>query len=96
MKAINVTELKTNLSRYLRIASRGTRIVINDRDEPIAQIGPPEGEARSWHERLAREGRLRLGSQDWGRLSITPHAASVDIQAVLSAVREEPDEVRRR
>jgi antitoxin (DNA-binding transcriptional repressor) of toxin-antitoxin stability system len=89
MKTINVTELKTNLSRYLRMAARGTRIVVKDRDDPIAQLGPPDAEARSWPERLAGEGRLRLGSQDWGRLSITPLSARVDIQSVLAAVRKE-------
>lgn len=96
MKTINVTELKANLSRYLRMASRGVRIVVRDREDPIAQLGPPEPEARSWRERLGREGQLRLGTQDWGRLKISPPAGHVDIQAALAAVREEPDEVRRR
>ena len=96
MKTINVTELKANLSRYLRMASRGARIVVRDREDPIAQLGPPEPEARSWRERLGREGHLRLGTQDWGRLKISPLPDRVDIQAVLAAVREEADEVRRR
>lgn len=96
MKTINVTELKANLSRYLRLASRGTRIVVRDREDPIAQLGPPEPEARSWRERLGRDGLLRLGSQDWGQLKISPLPEPVDIQAALAAVREESDEVRRR
>jgi antitoxin (DNA-binding transcriptional repressor) of toxin-antitoxin stability system len=96
MKAINVSELKANLSRYLRLASRGARIVVKDRDEPIAQLGPPPGEALSWRDRLAREGRLRLGTQDWGKLKVRKLDRSVDIQASLRAVREDPDEVRRR
>ena len=33
MKSINVTELKAHLSKYLRMASRGVRIVVKDRDE---------------------------------------------------------------
>jgi antitoxin (DNA-binding transcriptional repressor) of toxin-antitoxin stability system len=53
MKTINVTELKTHLSRYLRLASRGRRIVVRDRDEPIAEIGPPRADAAAWHDRLA-------------------------------------------
>jgi antitoxin (DNA-binding transcriptional repressor) of toxin-antitoxin stability system len=96
MKAINVTELKANLSKYLRLASRGGRILVKDRDEPIAQLGPPEDAATSWAERLAAQGRLRLGSQDWARLRISPAGRHVDIQASLRAVREDPDEVRRR
>ena len=96
MKAINVTELKANLSKYLRMASRGARVLVKDRDEPIAQLGPPEAEAMSWRDRLEREGRLRLGTQDWGRLAISRLDRPIDIQASLQAVREDPGEVRRR
>jgi len=96
MKAINVTELKAHLSKYLRMASRGSRILVKDRDEPIAQLGPPETEAAPWRERLARDGRLRLGTQDWRKLEISPLDHPVDIQASLRAVREDPGEVRRR
>jgi antitoxin (DNA-binding transcriptional repressor) of toxin-antitoxin stability system len=94
MKAINVTELKANRSKYLRMASRGSRILVKDRDEPIAQLGPPRAEAAS--RRDAREGRLRLGTQDWRRLEISPLDRRFDIQASLRAVREDPGEVRRR
>ena len=96
MKDINVSELKAHLSKYLRMASRGARIVIKDRDEPIAQLGPPSAEPLSWRERLAREGRLRPGTQAWSRVSVSPSGRRVDIQAALRAVREDPSEVRRR
>jgi antitoxin (DNA-binding transcriptional repressor) of toxin-antitoxin stability system len=96
MKTINVTELKANLSRYLRLASRGARIVVKDRDEPIAQLGPLERDAGSWRERLTRTGRLRPGLQDWTSLKLTRLATPVDVQAALRAVREDPSEVRRR
>jgi antitoxin (DNA-binding transcriptional repressor) of toxin-antitoxin stability system len=96
MKSIKVSELKAHLSRYLRMASRGSRIVVKDRDDPIAQIGPPDAAPLSWRERLAREGRLRLGSQDWDALQISKLERPVDIQASLRAVREDPHEVRGR
>ena len=96
MKTINVTELKAHLSKYLRMASRGSQILVKDRDEPIAQIGPPQAEAVSWRDRLAREGRLRLGTQDWRKLEISPLDRPIDIQASLREVREDPGEVRRR
>ncbi|MCY4627405.1 MAG: hypothetical protein OXE58_07530 [Acidobacteria bacterium] len=96
MLSIKVTELKSHLSRYLRQASRGERITVRDRDDPIAELGPARGEPLSWRDRLVREGRLRPGTQDWGALTISPTARRVDIQASLRAVREEPDEVRRR
>jgi antitoxin (DNA-binding transcriptional repressor) of toxin-antitoxin stability system len=96
MKVINVSELKAHLSKYLRMASRGSQIVVRDRDEPIAQLGPPHAEAQSWRDRLAREGRLRVGTQSWADLKISKLGRRVDIQASLRAVREDPNEVRRR
>jgi antitoxin (DNA-binding transcriptional repressor) of toxin-antitoxin stability system len=89
MKAISVSELKAQLSRYLRMASRGTKILVKDRDEPIAQIGPPQAEAAMWHERLAREGRLRPGSQSWTKLKVSKLDRHVDIQSSLRGVRED-------
>jgi antitoxin (DNA-binding transcriptional repressor) of toxin-antitoxin stability system len=96
MKAINVTELKAHLSKYLRMASRGTHFIVKDRDEPVAQLGPLQVEALSWRDRLARDGRLRLGTQSWGSLEISRLERRVDIQASLRAGREDPSEVRRR
>ncbi|MBI4617532.1 MAG: type II toxin-antitoxin system Phd/YefM family antitoxin [Planctomycetes bacterium] len=96
MKVINVSELKAHLSKYLRMASRGSRIIVKDRDEPIAELGPLHVEAPSWRERLARDGRLRLGTQRWAALAISTLDRPVDIQASLRAVREDPSEVRRR
>jgi antitoxin (DNA-binding transcriptional repressor) of toxin-antitoxin stability system len=96
MKSINVSELKAHLSKYLRMASRGTRIVVKDREEAIAQLGPLDAEEQSWRERLARDGRLRLGTQDWGTLQVSRFERAVDIQSSLRAVREDPSEIRRR
>jgi prevent-host-death family protein len=93
MKTIKVTELKAHLSRYLRLASRGSRIVVTDRDEPIAQLGPLETKGIQWRERLAREGRLRRGTQRWDSLKISTLDRAVDVQAALRAVREDPREV---
>ena len=96
MKAINVTELKTHLSKYLRQASRGTRILVKDREEAVAELGPPHVDAVSWRDRLIHEGRLRRGTQAWETLTISALGRRVDIQASLRAVRDDPDEVRRR
>jgi antitoxin (DNA-binding transcriptional repressor) of toxin-antitoxin stability system len=96
MKDIKVSELKAHLSKYLRMASRGALILVKDRDEPIAQLGPPRVDGGSWRERMARQGRLRLGTQRWAELKISKLDRAVDIQASLQAVREDPTEVRRR
>jgi antitoxin (DNA-binding transcriptional repressor) of toxin-antitoxin stability system len=78
------------------MAARGERVVVKDRDEPIAQLGPLEAPPEAWPERLARSGRLRLGTQAWDQLEITNLDRPVDIQTSLRAVREESGEVRRR
>src|SRR5262245_47028631 len=95
MKTVNVTELKAHLSKYLRMASRGARILVNDRDEPLAEIGPVSKEVLPWRERLARAGRLRTGTQACAKLKISSLDRAVDIQSSLRAVREDPNEVRR-
>ena len=89
MKSIKVTELKAHLSKYLRLASQGTRIVVNDRDEPIAEIGPPLGAPVSWRERMARENRLTLGTQQWNELAISRLQTQVDIQTALQDIRDD-------
>jgi antitoxin (DNA-binding transcriptional repressor) of toxin-antitoxin stability system len=91
-----LVELKAHLSRYLRLASRGTAIIVKDRDEPIAQLGPLPPAAQPWRARLVEAGRLRPGTQDWGKLRVSRLESPVDIQASLRAVREDPSEVRRR
>ena len=70
--------------------------MVKDRNDPIAQLGPLDKEPLLWQDRLAREGRLRLGSQDWVSLAVTKLDRSIPIQASLLSVREEPSEVRRR
>jgi antitoxin (DNA-binding transcriptional repressor) of toxin-antitoxin stability system len=96
MKSVNVTELKAHLSKYLRMASRGNRIVVKDRDEPIAQLGPLPSDEHSWRTRLAQAGRLRPGTQDWGKLTVSRVNTRVNVRESLEAVREDPSEVRRR
>ena len=96
MKVINVSELKANLSRYLRMASRGARIVVQDRDDPVAEIGPPAPSAGDWRDRLERAGRLRRGSQRWESLRFSKLKDTIDVAAALRATREDPGEVRRR
>jgi antitoxin (DNA-binding transcriptional repressor) of toxin-antitoxin stability system len=96
MKTINVSQLKAHLSKYLRLAAKGSRIVVQDRNEPIAQLGPLEGVAASWRERLAREGRLRRGTQEWKQMRIARPRKAIDVAAALRDVREDNSEIRRR
>ena len=40
MKHVKIAELKDNLSRYLRAASKGASVVVTDRARPVARIVP--------------------------------------------------------
>lgn len=91
-----MSELKAHLSKYLRQASRGARIIVHDRDQPVAQLAPLDADAVGWPEQLVRAGRIRLGTQRWNDLRISKTRKRIDIQASLQAVKEEPSEVRRR
>lgn len=90
-----MSELKAHLSKYLRLASRGVRIVVRDRDEPIAELGPSGKGVLTWLDRLEQAGRLRRGTQKWSALRISKTARPVDVQESLGEVREERREVRR-
>ena len=61
MKAINITELKNNLSMYLRKVRTGEEIIVRDRDIPVAKIIPWCGEHDDELLVLASKGIIRLG-----------------------------------
>jgi hypothetical protein len=67
-----------------------------DRTEPVAQLGPLDTPDLPWRERLARDGRLTRGSQEWGSLRISKLGRVVDIQRALDDVREDAGDLRRR
>jgi prevent-host-death family protein len=39
-KSVGVAELRRNLSLYLRRVSNGERLVVTDRNRPVAELGP--------------------------------------------------------
>jgi prevent-host-death family protein len=40
-RTVGVAELRQNLSRYLRRVERGERLLVTDRNRPVAELGPP-------------------------------------------------------
>jgi prevent-host-death family protein len=69
MKTASVSDLKANLSRYLRLVRRGSEVQILDRGLPIARLvglhGPsesPDPRDRERLDRLVRAGVVRRGS----------------------------------
>ena len=54
---VGVGELRQNLSRYLRRVERGERLVVTDRNRPVAELGPPSSTGAELY-RLIVAGRV--------------------------------------
>ena len=54
---VGIAELRQNLSVYLRRVAEGERLVVTDRNRPVAELGPPSGTAGAL-DRLIAEGRV--------------------------------------
>lgn len=76
---VGVGELRQNLSRYLRRVERGERLVVTDRNRPVAELGPLSS-AGGELDRLVAEGRVsrptRLGLPEPLELEGDPYALS--------------------
>jgi len=76
---VGVGELRQNLSRYLRRVERGERLVVTDRNRPVAELGPPASTGAEL-DRLIVEGRVsrprRRGFPEPLELAGDPHALS--------------------
>lgn len=63
MKQVNVAEAKQRLSELLDRASRGERIAICRRNQPIAELGPVERRPSRLRPFGLAKGRLRVPSK---------------------------------
>jgi prevent-host-death family protein len=77
--AVGVAELRQNLSRYLRRVERGERLIVTDRNRPVAELGPPPTSGAAL-DRLIAEGRVsrptRRGLPEPLELAGDPYALS--------------------
>jgi prevent-host-death family protein len=79
MTTVGVAQLRQNLSKYLRLVERGERLVVTDRNRPVAELGPlpSTGEALDRliaERRVSRPTRRRLPEPL--QLAGDPHALS--------------------
>jgi prevent-host-death family protein len=79
MTTVGVAELRQNLSKYLQLVGRGERLVVTDRNRPVAELGPPSSTGEAL-DRLIAEGRVSRPSRrnlpEPLRLTGDPHALS--------------------
>jgi len=57
MTTVGIAELRQNLSKYLRRVERGERLLVTDRNRPVAELGPPPATGDAL-DRLIAEGRV--------------------------------------
>ncbi len=43
VRAVGLKILKNKLSEYVRLAARGETVLVTDRDQVVAELGPPRG-----------------------------------------------------
>jgi antitoxin (DNA-binding transcriptional repressor) of toxin-antitoxin stability system len=88
-ETVGVAQLRQNLSKYLRLVERGQRLIVTDRNRPVAERGPPATQG-SGLDRLIAEGRVsrprRRGLPEPLRLDGDPYALS----RALDEIRGEP------
>ena len=77
--SVGVAELRQNLSKYLRRVERGERLLVTDRNRPVAELGPPPSTGPALDELIAA-GRVtpptRRGFPEPLRLEGDPYALS--------------------
>ena len=95
MTRVSISELKAQLSKYIREVKRGGEVQILDRGEPVAMlVAIPSRDVRSdddeRRERLIREGIIVPGKGD-GRaiLAMPPLKLKVDLLKALDEDRED-------
>ncbi|HLI33393.1 MAG TPA: type II toxin-antitoxin system prevent-host-death family antitoxin [Solirubrobacteraceae bacterium] len=84
MSSVGVADLRQNLSRYLRRAAAGERLLVTDRNRPVAELGPPPSTGEAL-DRLIAEGRLARPSR---RVLPEPLQLAGDLRALSRALDE--------
>ena len=78
-RTVGIAELRQNLSRYLQRVANGERLLVTDRNRPVAELGPPPVVGAAL-DRLIAEGKvvrpIRRGLPAPLSTGADPHALS--------------------
>lgn len=100
MKAVGIKQLKARLSEYVRLAKGGDTILVSDRDEVVAELGPPRRQMaqpdslEAVLDRLADRGSILRASQPKKGWSWSPPALSLreeEVSGLLEDQRSDRD-----
>jgi antitoxin (DNA-binding transcriptional repressor) of toxin-antitoxin stability system len=96
MKTAGVREVKDRFSEFLRMVKGGEEILITDRGEVIAKLGPPGSAIGDSEypqlEALIRQGRVSRGAPNRPDLYTSPRHGSIsreELQRLIDAERED-------
>jgi prevent-host-death family protein len=56
-RTVGVAELRQNLSHYLRRVAKGERLLVTDRNRPVAELSPPPSSGAALDQLIA-EGKV--------------------------------------
>jgi prevent-host-death family protein len=71
MTTVGVAELRQNLSKYLRRVARGERLVVTDRNRPVAELGPPSS-TRAHHAELPLPSLIEVAGELLDAVALLP------------------------
>jgi prevent-host-death family protein len=98
MKPVNLTELRTHLSAYLRLVRSGEEIVVVSRGEPVARILPIPTSISEEERQLVAAGVLKLPEKEvknwkkfWDDFFARP-GANLSQEEAIKAVLDEREE----
>jgi prevent-host-death family protein len=86
---VGVAELRRNLSRYLRRVAAGERLVVTDRNRPVAELGPPPSADGDSLDRLIAEGRVLRPVRRGLPPPLEPPGDRYTLSAALDEIRGE-------
>ncbi len=92
MQTASISELKANLSRYVREVQRGGEVQVLHRGTPVARLVPPAPGHDDARQRLIAAGVIRPGTGDARRILDKPplKLGTSVLEALLEERREAP------
>lgn len=98
MKSVGIKQLKARLSEYVRLARQGETILVSDRDEVVAELGPARRRAPAPHsveavlDRLAESGQVTRAARGGRQSARTPKSLGLTkekVDRLLDELRED-------
>lgn len=92
-KKVNIGVLKNELSKYLRLVNEGIKVIVCDRNEPIAEIVPiTKSSQKTWLEEEVKLGRITPGVKSSQGFQFPGFKRIIDSEKFRKILEEESDD----